>query len=146
MVPIVALDLREWIPSGWRLRAKFRVACGNEKELHHSVVSLLSAIRDNDRFARCDSENKEGVHMPRMSLVVVGVSLLVTNSALAQSYCDQVRQAVAIFGHEASKRHALEHYGKEAVEAGERCLKQGNENSGRPDGSRRRKRTTTKDR
>ena len=89
--------------------------------------------------------------MPRMSLVVVGVSLLLTSSALAQSYCDQVRQAVAIFGHEASKRHALEHYGKEAVEAGERCLKQGNyqerrtdaidEQSGTP--VRRRHRTTT---
>ena len=88
--------------------------------------------------------------MPRMSLLVVGVSLLLTNSALAQSYCDQVRQAVAIFGHEASKRHALEHYGKEAVEAGERCLK-GNYQQRRTDASdedsgRRRHRTTTKDR
>ena len=89
--------------------------------------------------------------MPRMSLVVVGVSLLVTNSALAQSYCDQVRQAVAIFGHAASKQHALEHYGKEAVEAGERCLRQGKSRERRletsdGDSGRRRQRTNANDR
>ena len=88
--------------------------------------------------------------MASMILVAVGVTLLMTSSALAQSYCDQVRQAVAIYGHAASKQHALEHYGKEAVEAGERCLREGKYREGRikaiddasrtSDGSRRRQR------
>jgi hypothetical protein len=63
-------------------------------------------------------------------LVVAGVSVLVTNSAQAQAYCDQVRLAVATYGLEASKRHALANYGKEAVEAGEKCLKARNSPSG----------------
>ena len=56
-------------------------------------------------------------------LVTIGVALLVTNSAQAQAYCAQVRLAVATYGLEASKRHALANYGKDAVEAGEKCLK-----------------------
>jgi hypothetical protein len=56
-------------------------------------------------------------------LVTVGVLLLATSSVRAQSYCTQVRLAVATYGYEASKRHALAQYGKEAVEAGEKCLK-----------------------
>jgi hypothetical protein len=55
-------------------------------------------------------------------VVTVGIALLVTSSARAQAYCDQVRLAVATYGLEASKRHALARYGKEAVEAGEKCL------------------------
>jgi hypothetical protein len=56
-------------------------------------------------------------------LMTVGVVLLLTDSALAQSYWTQVRLAVATYGYEAAKQHALAHYGKEAVEAGEKCLK-----------------------
>jgi hypothetical protein len=56
-------------------------------------------------------------------VVSVGTTLLLTDYALAQSYCEQVRLAVATYGYEVSKRHALTHYGKEAVEAGEKCLK-----------------------
>ena len=55
-------------------------------------------------------------------LTAAGVALLVTNCAQAQSYCDQVKQAVAPYGYEAARRHALEHYGKEAVDAGDKCL------------------------
>ncbi len=89
--------------------------------------------------------------MSRMILVAVGVALLLPNPALAQSYCDQVRQAVAMFGHAASKRHALEHYGKEAVEAGERCLRQGKSRergieASDGDSGRRRQRTNANDR
>jgi hypothetical protein len=56
-------------------------------------------------------------------LVIAGVVLLMTSSARAQSYCAHVRLAVATYGYEASKRHALANYGKAAVEAGEKCLK-----------------------
>ena len=55
-------------------------------------------------------------------LVAVGVALLLTNSALAQAYCDQVRQAVATYGYAAAKRHALANYGKEAVRAADKCV------------------------
>jgi hypothetical protein len=55
-------------------------------------------------------------------LVAVGVAALLTNSALAQSYCDQVRQAVATYGYAAAKRHAMAHYGREAVRAADRCM------------------------
>jgi hypothetical protein len=40
-------------------------------------------------------------------LVAVGVALLLTNSSFGQSYCDQVRQAVATYGYAAAKRHAM---------------------------------------
>jgi len=54
--------------------------------------------------------------------IVVGVALLLTNSALAQSYCDQVRQAVATYGYAAAKRHAMAHYSRQAVRTADRCL------------------------
>ena len=66
-------------------------------------------------------------------LVTAGVALLVTNSARAQSYCDQVRMAVATYGYEAAKRHALANYGKEAVEVADKCLK-GRKSSPKPHG------------
>jgi hypothetical protein len=56
-------------------------------------------------------------------LVAIGVALLLTNSSLAQSYCDQVRQAVATYGYTAAKRHAIAHYDSRAVRAGDRCLR-----------------------
>lgn len=63
-------------------------------------------------------------------LIGIGVAALATYSARAQSYCAQVRLAVAIYGHEASKQHALAHYGKQAAEAGEKCLQSRTPQSG----------------
>jgi hypothetical protein len=42
-----------------------------------------------------------------------------------QSYCDQVRQAVATYGYAAAKRHALAHYSKHEVEVADRCVRGG---------------------
>jgi hypothetical protein len=58
-------------------------------------------------------------------LVIVAVALLLTGRASAQSEanCEEIRQAVATYGYEDARRHALLHYGAEAVEAGEKkCL------------------------
>ena len=70
-------------------------------------------------------------------LAAVGFALLLTNSALAQAYCDQVKQAVAIYGYAASRQHALDHYGKEAVEAGDKCLRGSTGPRARSKGDRR---------
>ena len=56
-----------------------------------------------------------------------GMLLLVTDYSLAQSspdaaQCEQIRQAVAQYGYAAARRHAIANYGKQAVEAGEKCL------------------------
>ena len=58
-------------------------------------------------------------------LMIVAVALLLTSRAGAQSEanCEQIRQAVAQYGYEEARRHAMIHYGAEAVEAGEKkCL------------------------
>ncbi|MBV8752527.1 MAG: hypothetical protein JO328_06675 [Hyphomicrobiales bacterium] len=58
-------------------------------------------------------------------LLIVAVALLLTGRASAQSEanCEEIRQAVAQYGYEDARRHALIHYGAEAVEAGEKkCL------------------------
>jgi hypothetical protein len=58
-------------------------------------------------------------------LLIVAVALLLTSRASAQSEanCDEIRQAVATYGYEDARRHAMLHYGAEAVEAGEKkCL------------------------
>jgi hypothetical protein len=47
---------------------------------------------------------------------------LLPETTYAQAYCEAVRQAVAIYGYEGSRRHALERYGEEAVKFGDRCL------------------------
>jgi hypothetical protein len=62
--------------------------------------------------------------MIRLILVAVGVALLLTNSALAQSgaNCDQIRQAVAQYGYAAARAHAMANYGAQAVRNGDRCL------------------------
>lgn len=63
--------------------------------------------------------------MTRILIIVAGVALLLTNRAWAQSEanCEETRQAVATYGYEDARRHALIHYGAEAVEAGEKkCL------------------------
>jgi len=57
-------------------------------------------------------------------LVTIGLALLLTDYAAAQSAanCDQIRQAVAQYGYAAARRHAMTHYGAEAVRAGDKCL------------------------
>ena len=50
-----------------------------------------------------------------------------SNHSLAQSgpdpsQCEQVRHAVAQYGYAAARRYALANYGKQAVQAGEKCL------------------------
>jgi len=63
--------------------------------------------------------------MGRIMIIVAAVALLLTNRAWAQSEanCDEIRQAVATYGYEEARRHAMIHYGAEAVEAGEKkCL------------------------
>jgi len=58
-------------------------------------------------------------------LLIVAVALVLTSRASAQSEanCEEIRQAVATYGYEDARRHALLHYGAEAVEAGEKkCL------------------------
>jgi hypothetical protein len=63
--------------------------------------------------------------MTRILIIVVGVALLLTNRAWAQSEanCEEIKQAIATYGYEDARRHALIHYGAEAVEAGEKkCL------------------------
>jgi hypothetical protein len=58
-------------------------------------------------------------------LVAFVVALLLTNSSMAQSYCDQVRQAVATYGYAAAKRHAMATYSKREVEVADRCVRGG---------------------
>jgi hypothetical protein len=64
------------------------------------------------------------MHMTRIG-AIVGVALLLTGRAWAQSEanCDEIRQAIATYGYESARQHALIHYGAEAVETGEkRCM------------------------
>jgi hypothetical protein len=55
-------------------------------------------------------------------LAGIAVVLLLTSSSFAQSYCDQVRQAVATYGYTAAKQHAMAHYTKEEVRVADRCV------------------------
>ncbi len=52
----------------------------------------------------------------------IGVALLLTSSSMAQSYCDQVREAVATYGYAAAKRHAMATYTKKEVAVADRCV------------------------
>ncbi len=54
--------------------------------------------------------------------LALGATLLFADTALAQSYCSQVRLAVATYGYATAKQYGLATYGKEAVEAAEKCL------------------------
>jgi hypothetical protein len=74
---------------------------------------------------------KEAAPMTR-TLVAFGVVLLLTNSSSAQYYCGQVMQAIAIYGYDAARQHAMAHYGREAVEAGDRCVRDRSPSSQRP--------------
>jgi hypothetical protein len=55
-------------------------------------------------------------------LFTVAFALLLTNFAMAQSYCDQVRQAVATYGYAAAKRHAMAHYSAREVAVADKCV------------------------
>jgi hypothetical protein len=63
--------------------------------------------------------------MIRTILCAGAVTVVLTSSSWAQSYCDQVRQAVATYGYAAAKRHALAHYSKHEVEVADRCVRGG---------------------
>ncbi len=69
-----------------------------------------------------------------MKTIAIGIFVL---AALTASYsfsfaqsspdptptqCEQIKQAVAQYGLAAARRHALEHYGAEAVKVGDKCL------------------------
>ena len=61
-------------------------------------------------------------------LLATGAVLLMADYSHAQvrdldpAQCEQIKQAVAQYGYAAARRHAMEHYGPEAVRAGDRCL------------------------
>ena len=63
--------------------------------------------------------------MTRILIAAVGVALLLSGRAWAQSEanCEEIRQAIATYGYEEARKHALIHYGQEAVESSEKkCL------------------------
>jgi hypothetical protein len=55
-------------------------------------------------------------------LLATAFALLLTNASMAQSYCDQVKQAIATYGYAAAKAHALAHYTRHEVEVADRCV------------------------
>ncbi len=66
----------------------------------------------------------------RRFLLLAGVILLMTDYSFAQSspdpspmQCQLIRQAAAQYGYAASRRHALETYGPEAVKTGDKCFR-----------------------
>jgi hypothetical protein len=54
-------------------------------------------------------------------LSTVAFALLLTNFAMAQSYCDQVKQAVATYGYAAAKAHSMAHYSAREVAVADKC-------------------------
>jgi hypothetical protein len=64
--------------------------------------------------------------MPKL-LLLTGVILLMADYSFAQDptpvQCQLIRQAVAQYGYAASRRHALETYGPEAVKTGDKCFR-----------------------
>jgi hypothetical protein len=58
-------------------------------------------------------------------LSTIAFALLLTNFAMAQSYCDQVRQAVATYGYAAAKQHAMAHYSAREVAVADKCVSGG---------------------
>jgi hypothetical protein len=55
-------------------------------------------------------------------LAAIGITLLLTGAASAQSYCQQVKDAVKQYGYRAAKAHAVAYYSPEEVRAADRCL------------------------
>jgi hypothetical protein len=62
----------------------------------------------------------------RKLLFFAGLILLLTDYSFAQDpspmQCQLIKQAVAQYGYAASRRHALETYGPEAVKTGDKCF------------------------
>ena len=52
----------------------------------------------------------------------IGLLLIVTSPCFAQDYCEQVRQGIAIYGYEAARQYAVEHYAPEQVKAADACV------------------------
>ena len=65
----------------------------------------------------------------RRLLLLTSFVLLFADYAFAQEpspmQCQLIRQAVAQYGYAASRRHALETYGPEAVKTGDKCFTKG---------------------
>ncbi len=66
----------------------------------------------------------------RRFVLLTGVILLMTDYSFAQSspdpspmQCQLIKQAAAQYGYAASRRHALETYGAEAVKTGDKCFR-----------------------
>ena len=62
-------------------------------------------------------------------LLLTGVFLLMADHSFAQyspdptpMQCQMIKLAVAQYGYEAARRHALETYGPEAVKTGDKCF------------------------
>ncbi len=55
-------------------------------------------------------------------LAALALVLLTTDLAFAQSYCEQVRQAIAQYGYASARRYAVEHYSPQEVRAADRCV------------------------
>jgi hypothetical protein len=55
-------------------------------------------------------------------LFAVAFALLLTNASMAQSYCDQVKQAIATYGYAAAKAHAVAHYTAREVAVADKCV------------------------
>jgi N-acetyl-anhydromuramyl-L-alanine amidase AmpD len=55
-------------------------------------------------------------------MIVLGTDYSLAQASPDAAQCEQIRQAVAQYGYEAARRHAIANYGKQAVEAGQKCL------------------------
>ena len=67
---------------------------------------LRSESCDNIMLDRLAYLRKEAAQMTRIILVALGLVLFLTNYSSAQSYCAQVKQAVATYGYSSAKRYA----------------------------------------
>ena len=67
-----------------------------------------------------------GVAAMMRLVVLAGIILLIADYSFAQEptpmQCQLIRQAAAQYGYAASRRHALETYGPEAVKVGDKCF------------------------
>jgi hypothetical protein len=100
--------------ASWSLDA----AMGRAVRLHLAARLYLSSAR------RHELSIQEEAQMVRI-LFTVAFALLLTNFAMAQSYCDQVRQAVATYGYAAAKQHAMAHYSPREVAVADKCVSGG---------------------
>ncbi len=69
-------------------------------------------------------------------LTALGFVLVLTDVSGAQSYCAQVKEAVATYGYVAARRYAVAHYTAREVRVADACLSKGHRRSGRHHASR----------